>query len=108
MKTFRIHANVEVDNEPERIAALAVLQDAVRKVQSPIFVTVGSSVADEADEADGEYNGPGVVDECYHTDETMSKVYKVLYDHLSSQQDVIDLVSALQNEGILFRERVPS
>lgn len=44
----------------------------------------------------------------YHDDKTLEKVAKVLKLHLrdDTEQGVIDCISALQNEGILFREQI--
>jgi len=41
----------------------------------------------------------------YHDDDTLFKVYKALEESGASRQQAIDMVSAMQNRGILFRER---
>jgi hypothetical protein len=43
--------------------------------------------------------------ELHHDDKTLEKVKLVLYRALSTEREVIDIISNLQNEGILFRER---
>jgi hypothetical protein len=47
-------------------------------------------------------------DELYYDDKTLEKVTNVLRSHGLSSQLVTDLISDLQNAGILFRERRPS
>lgn len=49
----------------------------------------------------------------FYDDETLVKVRKVISDYITNEhdvmdeQDVTDLIGALQNAGILFRERIP-
>ena len=40
-----------------------------------------------------------------HSEETLSKVYRVLYVHGVKHSVAVDIVNDLQNRGILFRER---
>lgn len=47
-----------------------------------------------------------MTDETYYDDKTLEKVKKVLEKYLDCGTQVIDVVTDLQNEGILFRERI--
>lgn len=45
---------------------------------------------------------------CYHDDQTLTKVHNALWDVGLDEEQRIDAVTAMQNAGILFRERKPS
>ena len=47
-----------------------------------------------------------VSDETRHDEQTLEKVRKVLWEYDPNGDRVAAIISALQNEGILFRERV--
>lgn len=45
-------------------------------------------------------------DEVYYDDKTLDKVRKVLENYVAFEKDVTDVITDLQNVGILFRERI--
>lgn len=47
------------------------------------------------------------VEELHHDEQTLAKVYAALLKHGIFGQKAVDIVSDIQNEGILFREQKP-
>ena len=53
------------------------------------------------------YSKLNTVDETYHDENTLDKVWAGLSDAGIPPQQRLDAISAMQNNGILFRERKP-
>ena len=53
------------------------------------------------------YSKLNTVDETYHDENTLDKVWAGLSDAGIPPQQRLDAISAMQNYGILFRERKP-
>ena len=103
MANYSVYANAvfETDEDLDDLADALTGIMTSRNRPSPNHFSVGiAKVSEEV----GDH--PAFIDETWHDDKTMMKVFNTLTMSVS-HETAQDLITELQNAGILFRERVP-
>lgn len=100
--SYSVHANVVCEDIEDASVLIGKINEVVYGTIFPKYISTGlTEVPEEVSD------NPAFVDETWHDDKTMVKVYQTLTELDLSSLQVGDVVMSLQNAGILFRERVP-
>jgi len=100
--THLISLDVGVDTTDKYDSVLEVMADTAKTLEGSDlpYIKLSSAISDESvDDSVG-------VDETRITENTMYMVYQALKENGHTDEQVSNIITAIQNKGILFRERV--